>query len=80
MATINFICQSAFHCPRPVINQIEKVQMTARLGRWTCRRWQNTSCVGEMLDKLQIGHLLKFRPIENWSSLILFHKFHCEKN
>ena len=33
------------------INNIEKVQRTA--GRWTCRRWQNTSSVGEMLDELE---------------------------
>ena len=32
------------------INQIEKVQRTA--ARWTCRRWRNTSSVGEMLDEL----------------------------
>ena len=30
------------------INQVEKVQRTA--ARWTCRRWRNTSSVGEMLD------------------------------
>ena len=33
------------------INQIEKVQRTA--AHWTCRRWRNTSSVGEMLDELQ---------------------------
>ena len=33
------------------INQIEKVQRTA--ARWTCRRWRNTSSVGEMLDELE---------------------------
>ena len=33
------------------INQIEKVQRTA--PRWTCRRWRNTSSVGEMLDELE---------------------------
>ena len=32
------------------INQVEKVQRTA--ARWTCRRWRNTSSVGEMLDEL----------------------------
>ena len=33
------------------INQIEKVQRTA--ASWTCRRWRNTSSVGEMLDELE---------------------------
>ena len=33
------------------INQIEKFQRTA--ARWTCRRWRNTSSVGEMLDELE---------------------------
>ena len=33
------------------INQIEKVQRTA--ARWTCRRWRNTSSVGEMLEELE---------------------------
>ena len=33
------------------IQQVEKVQRTA--ARWTCRRWRNTSSVGEMLDELQ---------------------------
>ena len=33
------------------INQVEKVQRLAT--RWTCRRWRNTSSVGEMLDELE---------------------------
>ena len=33
------------------IQQVEKVQRTE--ARWTCRRWRNTSSVGEMLDELQ---------------------------
>ena len=32
------------------IGQVEKVQRTA--VRWTCRRWRNTSSVGDMLDEL----------------------------
>ena len=32
------------------IGQVEKVQRTA--ARWTCRRWRNTSSVGDMLDEL----------------------------
>ena len=32
------------------IQQVEKVQRTA--ARWTCRRWHNTSSVGDMLDEL----------------------------
>ena len=33
------------------INQIEKFQRTA--ARWTCRRWRNTSSVGEMVNELE---------------------------
>ena len=33
------------------IAQVEKVQRTA--ARWTCRRWRNTSSVGDMLDELE---------------------------
>ena len=33
------------------INQIEKAQRTA--ARWTCKRWQNTSSVSEMLDEIE---------------------------
>ena len=32
------------------IGQVQKVQRTA--ARWTCRRWRNTSSVGDMLDEL----------------------------
>ena len=54
------------------INQIEKVQRTA--ARWTCRRWRNTSSVGEMLDELEWPSLEARRE---QSSLLLFHKIHC---
>ena len=33
------------------IGQVEKVQRTA--ATWTCRRWRNTSSVGDMLDELE---------------------------
>ena len=33
------------------IGQVEKVQSTA--AGWTCRRWRNTSIVGDMLDELE---------------------------
>ena len=33
------------------IQEIEKVQRTA--ARWTCKRWRNTSSVGDMLDELE---------------------------
>ena len=33
------------------IGQVEKVQRTT--VRWTCRRWRNTSSVGDMLDELE---------------------------
>ena len=52
--------------------QIEKVQRTA--AHWTCRRWRNTSSVGEMLDELEWPSLEVRR---DQSSLLLFHKIHC---
>ena len=54
------------------IQQVEKVQRTA--ARWTCRRWRNTSSVGEMLDELQWPTLEARR---DQSSLLFFHKIHC---
>ena len=54
------------------INQIEKVPRTA--ARWTCRRWRNTSSVGEMLRELEWSSLEVHR---DQSSLLLFHKIHC---
>ena len=51
------------------INQIEKVQRTA--ARWTCRRWRNTSSVGEMLDELEWP---SFEARRDQSSLLLFQK------
>ena len=48
-------------------NQVEKVQRTAT--RWTCRRWRNTSSVGNMLDELEWPSL---------EALLLFHKIHCD--
>ena len=50
------------------INQIEKVQGTA--ARWTCRRWQNTSSAGEMLDDPEWPSLEAQR---DQSTLLLFH-------
>ena len=37
------------------IQQVEKVQRTA--AHWTCRRWHNTSYVGERLGELQWPNL-----------------------
>ena len=54
------------------IQQVEKVQKTA--ARWTCRRWGNTSSVGEMLDELQWPTL---EALKDQSSLLFFHKIHC---
>ena len=54
------------------INQIEKAQRTA--AHWTCRRWRNTSSVGEMLDELEWPSLEARR---DQSSLLLFQKIHC---
>ena len=53
------------------MNQVEKVQRTA--ARWTCRRWRNTSSVGEMLDELEWPSLEARR---DRYSLLLFHKIH----
>ena len=50
------------------IQQAQKVQRTAT--RWTCRRWPNTSSVGEMLDELQWTTLEDRR---DQSSLLFFH-------
>ena len=53
------------------VNQLEKVQRTA--ARWTCRRWRNTSHVGDMLSELEQPTL------EDWreqASLAFFHKIH----
>ena len=49
------------------IQQVEKVQRT-------CRRWRNTSSVGEMLHELQWPTLEARR---DQSSLLFFHKIHC---
>ena len=43
--------QHLFGIPIMKIGQMENVQRTA--ARWTCRRWRNTSSVGDMLDKLE---------------------------
>ena len=42
------------------IKQVEKVQRTA--ARWTCRRWRNTSSVGEMLEQKHLS----------WSSITMY--------
>ena len=46
------------------IGQVEKVQRTA--ARWTCRRWRNTSSVGDMLDDLGLNifiHINEYKHI-----------------
>ena len=53
------------------IAQVEKVQRTA--ARWTCRRWRNTSSVGDMLDELEWPSLEARRE---QSSLTFFYKIH----
>ena len=53
------------------IGQVEKVQRTA--ARWTCRRWRNTSSVGDMLDELEWPSLETRRE---QSSLTFFYKIH----
>ena len=51
--------------------QVEKVKRTA--ARWTCRRWRNTSSVGDMLDELEWPSLEDRRE---QSSLAFFYKIH----
>ena len=53
------------------IGHVEKVQRTA--ARWTCRRWRNTSSVGDMLDDLEWPSLETRRE---QSSLAFFYKIH----
>ena len=53
------------------IAQVEKVQRTA--VRWTCRRWRNTSSVGDMLDELK---WLSLEARREQSSLTFFYKIH----
>ena len=55
------------------IAQVEKVQRTA--ARWTCRRWRNTSSVGDMLDELEWPSLEAHRE---QSSLAFFYKIHSD--
>ena len=47
------------------------MQRTA--ARWTCRRWRNTSSVGDMLDELEWSFLEARRE---QSSLTFFYKIH----
>ena len=53
------------------IQEVEKVQRTA--ARWTCRRWRNTSMLGDMLDELEWPSLEARRE---QSSLTFFYKIH----
>ena len=49
--------------------------MNLRLARWTCRRWRNTSSVGDMLDELEWPSLETRRE---QSSLTFFYKIHSD--
>ena len=51
--------------------KVEKVQKTA--ARWACRRWRNSSSVGDMLDELEWPSLQSRRER---SSLTFFYKIH----
>ena len=57
-------------CHETQIGQVEKVQRTA--ARWTCRRWRNTSSVGDMLDELEWPSLETRRE---QSSLTFFYMY-----
>ena len=56
------------------IGQVEKVQRTA--DRWTCRRWGNTSSVGDMLYELELPSPETRRDSREQSSLTFFYKIH----
>ena len=70
---LNLSMQLLFGIPimKLMIEKVEKVQRTA--ARWTCRRWGNTSSVGEMLDELEWPSLESRRER---SSLTFFYKIH----
>ena len=53
-------------CSKLQINQVEKVQVTA--AHWICRRWRNTSSVGDMLEWPSL------EARRDRSSLLFFHK------
>ena len=52
------------------VQEVEVVQRTA--ARWTCRRWRNTSSVGDMLDELEWLSLDR----REQSSLTFFYKIY----
>ena len=62
------VCSSYLY-QKTQIAQVGKVQRTA--ARWTCRRWRNTSSVGDMLDELERPSLEARRE---QSSLTFFYK------
>ena len=51
--------------------QVEKVQRTA--ARWSCKRWRNTSSIGDMLDELE---WLSLEDRRQESFLAFFYKMH----
>ena len=53
------------------IAHVKKVRRTAAM--WTCRRWRNTSSVGDMLDELEWPSMEARRE---QSSLAFFYKIH----
>ena len=55
------------------IQEVEKVHRTAATCRWNCRRWGNTSSVGDMLDELEWPSLEARRE---QSSLTFLYKIH----
>ena len=57
------------------IGQVWKVQMTT--ARWTCRRWRNTSSVGDMLDELEWPSLETRREQSSLAFTIRFSPVHC---
>ena len=54
-------------------SQIGQVKVQRTAARWTCRRWRNTSSVGDMLDDLEWPSLETRRQ---QSSLTFFYKIH----
>ena len=62
------------------IQEVEKVQRTA--ARWTCRRWRNTSSVGDMLDELEYkrfrAHVQKVIRDAYWKHISNIFSFETE--
>ena len=66
-------CTVAVLVKQSVLFYIFKYSIGNGAARWTCRRWRNTSSVGDMLDELEWPSLEARRE---QSSLTFFYKIH----